>query len=592
MEAKEVAEVLFSEIFSRYGAPRTLVSDRGQNFMSKLVQALCKLFQVTRHYTSSYHPQTNAACERMNSTILQTLRSYCKKDQSDWTEYIPAVMMAYRSTPATQSTQFSPFYLLFGQEMRLPVDVALQPKPTLAAEPKLHLARVLEQLKLSREVAAQNMKEKQHKYTQQHDKKAENPNFMVGSKVWLYCSRVPKGKSPKLIQKWTGPYTIILLGPNNTFKLRNNNTYKIMKSLVHVQRLKEYHNPEERPNYFLPEYHDLQLNPEELEDDDDIQQDDAGTTDDNDSDDEILSQNTQNTKQNNTQSTQQTNNSQVTQPLSQPDNHTQNQQSQTQVSTQTRHQAQTSGQQTNKKPTPVKYNNSHKESNLKDDKLIFKSEQIVKILEYGMQGESPVYKVRLVGEPRAFWYYAYSIPQELIDIFHKNYTHKGRKRKRKSPQKKFFNQTENQTVKAMTPFTKSRSKETNKFNMKLYQEIMDAKISKDFKKSSFFVSPLNKWLSMNKVPYQILEPFLIILGTHTLQINNGPNNPEMDGIPVLQVSVQNNFQCGHYIQETNEIVFFFGQDSSAGGLIEFRHRIVNEFDKIYGPIPKHLLLKI
>lgn len=40
--AKETASVLFREIFCRYGAPRVLFSDRGRNFMSKLINALCE----------------------------------------------------------------------------------------------------------------------------------------------------------------------------------------------------------------------------------------------------------------------------------------------------------------------------------------------------------------------------------------------------------------------------------------------------------------------------------------------------------------------------------------------------------------------
>lgn len=45
-EAKEVADILYNEIFTRYGAPQTIVSDRGRNFMSKLVNALCEFFEV------------------------------------------------------------------------------------------------------------------------------------------------------------------------------------------------------------------------------------------------------------------------------------------------------------------------------------------------------------------------------------------------------------------------------------------------------------------------------------------------------------------------------------------------------------------
>lgn len=43
-EATEVASVLYNEIFTRYEAPSTIVSDRAKNFMSKLVKALCEMF--------------------------------------------------------------------------------------------------------------------------------------------------------------------------------------------------------------------------------------------------------------------------------------------------------------------------------------------------------------------------------------------------------------------------------------------------------------------------------------------------------------------------------------------------------------------
>lgn len=55
-ESTKLSKVLFKEIFCRYGAPYTVVSDRGKNLMGKLV-TVCQIFQVTRHFTSSYHPQ-------------------------------------------------------------------------------------------------------------------------------------------------------------------------------------------------------------------------------------------------------------------------------------------------------------------------------------------------------------------------------------------------------------------------------------------------------------------------------------------------------------------------------------------------------
>ena len=94
----EIAAILYREIFTRYGAPRTIVTDRGQSFLSKLIKALCELFQITKKNTTSYHPQTNAACERMNSFILQSLRAYCDGKYDKWPELLPSIMMAYRMT--------------------------------------------------------------------------------------------------------------------------------------------------------------------------------------------------------------------------------------------------------------------------------------------------------------------------------------------------------------------------------------------------------------------------------------------------------------------------------------------------------------
>ena len=54
-DAETIAKILYKEVFSRYGAPKVLISNRGKNFMSMLVQSLCDIFNVTRYHTSSYH---------------------------------------------------------------------------------------------------------------------------------------------------------------------------------------------------------------------------------------------------------------------------------------------------------------------------------------------------------------------------------------------------------------------------------------------------------------------------------------------------------------------------------------------------------
>ncbi len=263
-DATEVANVLYHQIICRYGAPDTLVSDRGQQFISKLVKELCKIFEITKVQTSSYHPESNSACERMNSVILQALRSYVSKDQEDWPQMLQSIMMSYRITPATQSTQFSPYFLLFGRECKLPIDVALRPTEGLPRDVDTYARKLLERLEVCRELARENTLKAQEKYSKQHNKKASEPEFHPTNRVWLYCSKVPTGVSKKLVCRWTGPYYITRVYDKHTFKLRECATNKPVKSLVHSNRLKIYVDPENRPTNTPAAFqnHQQQLNPE------------------------------------------------------------------------------------------------------------------------------------------------------------------------------------------------------------------------------------------------------------------------------------------------------------------------------------------
>ena len=246
-EATEVAAVLYREVITRYGAPRTLISDRGQTFMSKFTAAMCELFQITRHYVSAYHPATNSVVERANSIILQGFRMYCKDQQDDWPEILPSIMMANRMTPCTQASQVSPFFLLFGRDMHIPIDTALLPKDNLSQNHKVHLNNVLKQLETTRKIATDNIKAAQLRYKHQFDKRSQVPKFQPAERVWLYCTKVAVGMAPKLHRKWVGPYYIMQLGPHHTFKVRNCATNKEVKSLVNGVRLKPYYDPENRP---------------------------------------------------------------------------------------------------------------------------------------------------------------------------------------------------------------------------------------------------------------------------------------------------------------------------------------------------------
>ena len=170
MQTQETTEIADKEIITRYEAPRVRISDRGRKCMSNLVKTLSEMFQINRNLTSSYHPQTNGYVERMNSVIIQALRAYTKNQQDDWINLLPGIMMAYRATPAPQSTDFSLIFMLFGREMRLSIDTSFIPKDHTSQDHHIFLSQILQNLETSRKIASKNINQAQLKYKYQHDK--------------------------------------------------------------------------------------------------------------------------------------------------------------------------------------------------------------------------------------------------------------------------------------------------------------------------------------------------------------------------------------------------------------------------------------
>ena len=74
--SETVAKILVNGVISKYGAPRTVLTDQGSNFLSKLVQDICNLFKIKQLYTTAYHPQTDGLVERFNRTLCDMLACY------------------------------------------------------------------------------------------------------------------------------------------------------------------------------------------------------------------------------------------------------------------------------------------------------------------------------------------------------------------------------------------------------------------------------------------------------------------------------------------------------------------------------------
>jgi hypothetical protein len=116
IQEKRVVEFLYDNIFTRFGVPREIVSDRGAQFTSKLIADLMDLYKIRHRKTTTYHPQANGQVEVTNRELENILTKTVQFHHRDWENKLSEVVWAYRTTWKT-STRFTPYELVYGKTM-------------------------------------------------------------------------------------------------------------------------------------------------------------------------------------------------------------------------------------------------------------------------------------------------------------------------------------------------------------------------------------------------------------------------------------------------------------------------------------------
>ncbi|ROT71565.1 hypothetical protein C7M84_010115 [Penaeus vannamei] len=110
------------EIFCRIGIPRQVLSDRGTQFTSAMMEEVLRLLSIKGLKTTPYHPMCNGLCERFNGTLKKMLKRMAAEQPKEWPRYLAPLLFAYREVPQS-SLKFSPFELVYGRTVRGPLQI-------------------------------------------------------------------------------------------------------------------------------------------------------------------------------------------------------------------------------------------------------------------------------------------------------------------------------------------------------------------------------------------------------------------------------------------------------------------------------------
>ena len=225
-DARVVVRFL-KKLFSRFGTPKALISDRGTHFFNTQLSRALSRYGVSHRFSMSYHPQTNGQAEVTNRGIKRILEKIIGQNWKDWSDKLDDALWAFRTAYKTPIGT-TPFKLVYGKACHLPVE--LEHKAYWALKSvncdltKAEKSRFLEihELEELRDQGYGNSLIYKERTKRLHDKSLKShKEFPKGSHVLLYNSRLRLFPG-KLKSRRTGPYTVTETISYGTVELENN----------------------------------------------------------------------------------------------------------------------------------------------------------------------------------------------------------------------------------------------------------------------------------------------------------------------------------------------------------------------------------
>nr|GFA73360.1 reverse transcriptase domain-containing protein [Tanacetum cinerariifolium] len=221
-DARVVVKFLKS-LFSRFGTPRAIISDRRTHFYNDQFTRVMIKYRVTHRLATTYHPKTSVQVEVSNRGLKRILERTVGENRTSWSDKLDDALWAFRTAYKTP-IGCTPYKLVYGKSCHLPIELehraywALKHVNFDLKTTGDHRKVQLNDLSELRDQAYENSMIYKERLKKLHDSKIKNRIFNVGDQVLLFNSRL-KIFSGKLKTRWSGPFTITRVFPYGTIEL-------------------------------------------------------------------------------------------------------------------------------------------------------------------------------------------------------------------------------------------------------------------------------------------------------------------------------------------------------------------------------------
>jgi transposase InsO family protein len=113
------AELYIDRILSLHRVPKTIVLDRGPQFVSMFWEELHISLGTKLLHSLAYHPQTSGQTKRVNQILEDILRACVLEFPQKWDDCLPLAEFSYNNS-YQESIKVAPFEALYGRRCRTP----------------------------------------------------------------------------------------------------------------------------------------------------------------------------------------------------------------------------------------------------------------------------------------------------------------------------------------------------------------------------------------------------------------------------------------------------------------------------------------
>ncbi|MCO5572142.1 hypothetical protein L7F22_025893 [Adiantum nelumboides] len=188
-------------------------------------QVLRKQLGISRRHSSPYYPQCNGLVEKVNGMICRIITKQANNRPKDWDRHLNAALWAYRTSFKT-TLGYTPYQLVFGKKVILPIEVQLASLRVLASgrdRPSVQLRSTileLERLELDRTTAIEHYVAQAMHRKKKFDENLKDKGLKKGMLVLRYDNRFDTKKYKKFMVRWEGPFLIYKKYTNGNYRLQ------------------------------------------------------------------------------------------------------------------------------------------------------------------------------------------------------------------------------------------------------------------------------------------------------------------------------------------------------------------------------------